>query len=182
VLAYVFWHRPGDDSDRAAYEKSLLGFQAALSKAAPPGLVAAASFAIEAVPWLGDRPGYEDWCLLEGGWAIDPLNAFAVAGAVTTPHDDIAHRMQEGHGGLYAHAFGDTALPADSSIAWLTRPRRIDWRAALEPLHAADPRRQGWRRQMVLGPAPEFAVVGEGEPPSAPAGWQVRVVKRRRLR
>ena len=34
----------------------------------------------------------------------------------------------------------------------------------------------------LVGPAPEFAVVSEGEPPAAPAGWQARVVKRRRLR
>ena len=182
MLAYVFWHRPGDDADRAAYEKSGLAFQAALLQAAPPGLIAAASFAIEAVPWLGDRPGYEDWCLLEGAWAMDPLNAWAVSGAVTVPHDHVARQMAEGHGGLYAHAFGEPILPGDSTISWLTRPRGIDWRAAFAPIRIVDPRAQAWRRQMVLGPAPEFAVVSEGAPQAAPDGWLARVIKRRRLR
>jgi hypothetical protein len=24
------------------------------------------------LPWLGNRSGYEDWCLLDGSWALDP--------------------------------------------------------------------------------------------------------------
>ena len=45
-----------------------------------------ASFRVAALPWLGNRPGYEDWCLLDGSWALDPLNAFAVAGPVMSAH------------------------------------------------------------------------------------------------
>jgi hypothetical protein len=29
------------------------------------------------------------WCLLHGSWALDPLNAFAVAGPVMNAHDEV---------------------------------------------------------------------------------------------
>jgi hypothetical protein len=61
-----------------------------------------------ALPWLGNRPEYEDWCLLDGSWALDPLNAFAGAGPVMSAHDAAAAQMEEGHGGLYALVWGRT--------------------------------------------------------------------------
>lgn len=182
MLAYIFWHRPSAQTDRGRYEQSILGFQAALAAEKPPGFIAAASFRIGTVPWLGDQPGYEDWCLLEGSWAMDPLNAFAVAGAVKAPHDHVAAQMEQGQGGLYAHAGGETPPPAQSSVYWLTRPRGIDWKAALEPVRARCPAANIWRRQMVLGPAAEFAVSVPGDTEIAvPSGWQGRRVRRVRL-
>lgn len=182
MLAYVFWHRPFGNADRGRYEESILRFQAALAGAKPPGFIAAASFRIEAVPWLNDRPGYEDWCVLQGSWAMDPLNAFAVAGAVQAPHDHVAAQMEQGQGGIYAHAGGETPPPAHSTVYWLTRPRGIDWRAVLAPVRARYPAANVWRRQMVLGPAPEFAISVPGDTEIAvPAGWQARRVRRVRL-
>jgi hypothetical protein len=83
------------------------------------------------LPWLGDRPGYEDWCLLDGSWALDPLNAFAVAGALMSVHDAAAAQMEEGHGGLHALVWGEPVLPKQSTAVWLTRPRGIQWRTTL---------------------------------------------------
>ena len=57
---------------------------------------------------LSDLPGYEDWYLLDGTWAMDPLNAFAISGHVQAPHDSVAAMMEQWHGGLYAHAGGAT--------------------------------------------------------------------------
>ncbi len=54
------------------------------------------------------RPGYEDWCLLDGSWALDPLNAFAVAGSVTSAHDAAAAQMEEGHGRALLFGLGRT--------------------------------------------------------------------------
>ncbi|MGH6673300.1 MAG: hypothetical protein ACRECV_15175 [Xanthobacteraceae bacterium] len=182
MLAYIFWHRPFAHVDRGRYEESILRFQGALARHKPPGLLAAASFRIEAVPWLGDQSGYEDWCVLDGSWAMDPLNAFAVSGAAQSPHDNVAAQMEQGQGGIYAHAFGETPPAAQSSIHWLTRPRGIDWRAALEPVRTQCPAANIWRRQMVLGPAAEFAVSVPGETEIAvPAGWRARRVRRVRL-
>ena len=182
MLAYVFWHRPYPNIDGKRYEDAIMRFQKDLSKQPPPGFISAALFHIGPVPWLGGQPGYEDWCLLEGSWAMDPLNAFAVAGHVQGSHDNVAAQMDEGHGGLYAHVFGEPSPAADSTVYWLTRPRGIQWRVALDDLRARYPQANFWRRQMVLGPAAEFAVEIPGHSDlEAPPGWQARRVRRVRL-
>jgi len=113
---------------------------------------------------------------------MDPLNAFAVAGAVQAPHDTVAAQMEQGHGGIYAHAGGETRPPAQSSVYWLTRPRGIDWKAALEPVRAQCPTANIWRRQMVLGPAAEFGIsVPDDTEIMVPQGWQARRIRRVRL-
>lgn len=182
MLAYVFWHRPYADADRKHYEDALLRFQAQLAQEKPPGFVAAAAFRIEPVPWLNEQDGYEDWYLVQGSWALDPLNAFAVAARMQAPHDAVAAQMDQGHGGLYASAGGETPPPTQSSIYWLTRPRGIDWRAALEPVRAKCPLVNVWRRQMVFGLPGEFAVEAPGDTDiEVPSGWQARRVRRVRL-
>lgn len=182
MLAYVFWHRPFAHIDRARYEDAIVRFQAELARQKPPGFISAVSFRIEAVPWLDNQPGYEDWCFIEGSWALDPLNGFAVAGATQVAHDNAAVQMDQGHGGLYAHAGGDTAPPAQSSIYWLTRPRGIQWRDALDPIRAKIPQANIWRRQMVFGPAAEFGVEAPSDTEiEVPSGWQARRVRRARL-
>jgi hypothetical protein len=182
MLAYIFWHRPVPDADRARYEDALTRFQAALVKEPPPGFIAATSYRIEAVPWLGGEPGYEDWCLLDGSWAMDPLNAVAITGSRQGPHDAAAALNADGAGGLYAHAGGEAVTTPESTIYWLTRPRGIQWQPAVEAIRAHAPRVNVWRRQMVLGPASEFAVeVPEDTPIEVPPGWQSRAVKRVRV-
>jgi hypothetical protein len=183
MLAYIFWHRPFAHVDRAAYEAAVVRFQNDLAVQPPPGFVAAASFRIEPVPWLGDQPGYEDWYVLDGSWALDPLNGFAITGSRQPSHDSVAVLMDAGSGGLYAHAGGKPSSAAESTVYWLTRPRGIDWQAALEPVRARRPQANIWRRQMVLGPAMEFAVEAPDHAKiDVPSGWQSRSVKRVRLR
>jgi hypothetical protein len=114
MLAYIFWHRPYPNTERQRYEQAILHFQSDLAGSKPPGFIGATSFQIEAVPWLSDLPGYEDWYLLDGTWAMDPLNAFAISGHVQAPHDGVAAMMEQGHGGLYAHAGGES-MPARRS-------------------------------------------------------------------
>ncbi len=182
MLAYIFWHRPQPQVDRRRYEDAIVRFQRDLSRQQPPGFIAARSFRIEPVPWLGGEPGYEDWCLLDGSWAMDPLNSFAVSLAMQQSHDGVAALMDQGAGGLYAHAGGEAVSAEESTVYWLTRPRGIQWQAALEPLRARCPQANVWRRQMVLGPAAEFAVETPGEIAiEAPPGWQARRVQRVRL-
>jgi hypothetical protein len=72
VLAYIFWHRPHPQIEERTYEESIMRFYGELGNHPPPGFLGASSFAIGAVPWLGGERGYEDWCLLEGSWAMDP--------------------------------------------------------------------------------------------------------------
>jgi len=182
MLAYIFWHRPFSQVARERYEEAIVRFQSDLARQPPPGFVTAASYSIEPVPWLGNQAGYEDWCILQGSWAMDPLNSFAVGGGVRSAHDSVAALMEEGHGGLYAHAGGETPPPPQSTVYWLTRPRGIQWQAVLDPLRARYPQANVWRRQMVLGPAAEFAVSVPGDTEiEVPPSWQARSVKRLRL-
>jgi len=182
MLAYVFWHRPHPGVDPAGYEGAMLHFQAELTRRPPPGLIGAWSHRIDAVPWLGDQPGYEDWCLLQGSWAMDPLNGFAVAGNVQEPHDVLAAQMAFGVGGLYALDLGEACSAVESAAVWLIRPRGIQYRPVLKATCAGIPNATAWRRQMVLGPAPEFCIeLTAGAKFQAPQGWQAREVKRARL-
>jgi hypothetical protein len=182
MLAYVFWHRSFPNIERAAYENSIRRFQEALARNPSPGLDGAASWRTEAVPWLGDHPGYEDWCFLQGSWAMDPLNAFAVAGDRQPSHDVVAAQMGAGAGGLYTHIWGDVRKEATSTVFWLTRPRGIQWRPPLEAVRASVPSATFWRRQMVLGPGLEFAVEVPGDATiPVPPSWQARSIRRERL-
>ena len=77
MIAYLFWHRAYPTTTVEQYEEVLMRFQQHLGQQQPPGFGGSASFRVAGLPWLGNRPGYEDWCLLDGSWALDPLNAFA---------------------------------------------------------------------------------------------------------
>src|SRR6516165_10157396 len=73
-----------------------------------------------------------------------------------------AAQMEEGHGGLYALVWGEPVLPKQSTAVWLTRPRGIQWRTTLDALQL--PGTTLWRRQMVLGPGKEFALIVTSSP------------------
>ena len=180
MLAYLFWHRPHSTTTVKQYEEALLRFQQHLGQQDPPGFRGSASFRVVDLPWLGNQPGYEDWCLLDGSWALDPLNSFAVAGPVVSAHDAAATQMDEGYGGLYALVWGEPVLPKQSTAVWLTRPRGIQWRTTLDALQL--PGTTLWRRQMVLGPGKEFAlIVPPGLNVAAPAGWSALAIERVRV-
>ena len=182
MLTYLFWHRPYATTTVKQYEEALLRFQQYLGQQQPPGFGGSASFRVAALPWLDNRPGYEDWCLLGGSWALDPLNAFAVAGPVTSAHDAAAAQMEDGHGGLYALVWGEPMLPERSTAVWLTRPRGIQWRPVLDGLREQHPQATLWRRQMVLGPGKEFVlIVPPGINVAAPAGWSALAIERVRV-
>src|SRR3974390_1475792 len=182
MLAYLFWHRPYATITATQYEDALTHFQQRLRHQQPPGFSGSASFRIASIPWLNGRPGYEDWCLLEGSGALDPLNAFAVAGPVMSAHDAAATQMEEGHGGLYSLVWGEPALPERSTAVWLTRPRRIQWRPVVDTLRQQLPEATLWRRQMVLGPGKEFVlIVPAGRKVAAPSDWSAMPIDRVRL-
>src|SRR5215469_3789927 len=182
MLAYLFWHRPHSTTTIKQYEEALLRFQQHLGQQDPPGFRGSASFRVADLPWLGNLRGYEDWCLLDGSWALDPLNSFAVAGPVVSAHDAAATQMEEGYGGLYALVWGEPALPERSTTVWLTRPRGIQWRPVLDTVRQQFPQTTLWRRQMVLGPGKKFALIAPlGVDVAAPSGWSGLPIERVRV-
>ena len=108
-------------------------------------------------------------------------------------HDRVARHYGAGAGGLYCLTEGE--LPAiggqlgDASIAtWVARPPGSIQRAlgellgdGIDPAHASL-----WRRQLVLGPAPEFCLLAREASPGVsptrlPAGWTARMLQRETL-
>jgi hypothetical protein len=91
--------------------------------------------------------------------------------------------MAEGAGGLYTYAGGEILRTPQSTVYWLTRPRGIHWQADIAFLRDRWRDAVVWRRQMVLGPAAEFAVEVPGDLEiEVPSGWQLCCcVKRMRL-
>jgi hypothetical protein len=156
VLAYVFWHRPAEGAGREAYEARLAAFHAALAAHPPDGFAASAALRVTAAPWLpGTGLAYEDWYAVTGWDALGRLNEAAVRGARARPHDAVAAEAAAGAGALYGLVSGPPVLGARRT-SWLGKPAGFD----RDVFHAklAGPGRSVWMRQMVLGPAPEYAV------------------------
>jgi hypothetical protein len=152
MIAYVFWHAPQSGVDPVTYEDTLIAFHRALSHARPPGLSVAWTERVE-TPWHG--AAYADWYVLDGFGALEALNRAAVEGATAPAHRAIAELSGAGAGSLFGLLAGP-ALPADT-VTWVSKPRDISYELFLDRMPAAT---SIWRRQLVLGPTPEFAVAG----------------------
>jgi len=162
VLAYVFrhWMRAGVDS--ADYEAALREFHARLQEAAPDGFEGSASVRYP-------DGGYADWYLLAGSFALDPLNDAAVSGLRRPAHDRAAAGAERGEGTLYRLHSGRPDLKALREVR-LAKPSGrpyADFYTRLEPL-LRRPDVSLWRRQMTLGPPPEFCLLS-AEPVEVPA-------------
>jgi hypothetical protein len=194
VLAYLFWHRPAESTDVAAYERALGAFHRSLARTPPVGLHGSACFRLAELPWVapaGDdsQAGYEDWYLVEDHAALGVLNEAAVGRGHRTSHDQAARLFGVGAGGLYGLLEGDLPSLGEASLAiWVSRPAGSRQQGLGELLgDGMDPRHASlWRRQLVLGPAPEFCLLAREVPPGAaatrlPNGWAARSLERETL-
>jgi hypothetical protein len=199
MLAYVFWHRPLDDSAIEAYEHAEIAFHRSLAHAPPSGFQGSATFRVAGLEWFEGR-GYEDWYFVEDYTALGVLNMAAVGHGHRTAHDGIAHRFGAGAGGLYGLIEGHSpvgsgpgAFGEESAAVWVARAPAVERRGLGELLgDGMDTQHASlWRRQLVFGPAPEFCLlVGDrsklglpaGVAPSRlPAGWTANVFEREAL-
>jgi hypothetical protein len=204
VLAYVFWHRPLDDFAIEAYEHAEIAFHRSLANSPPTGFQGSATFRVADLPWFEGR-GYEDWYFVEDYTALGVLNMAAVGHGHRTAHDGIAHRFGSGAGGLYGLIEGhppaagsgpgskSATFGKESVAVWVARAPGIERRGLGELLgDGMDARHASlWRRQLVLGPAPEFCLLSgdrsklglpAGMAPSRlPAGWSSSVFEREAL-
>ncbi len=141
TLAYVFWHWPRDDF---GYAEATRRFHAALGR---PGT---ATFRLARAPFEDAEAPYEDWYPVEDWAAVGELNDFAVTGDRKPPHDAVAQRSRRGAGGIYRRIAGDLALRDVAFAAWSPRRPSLEDQTGVAV----------WQRQLVLGPAPEYAVLG----------------------
>jgi hypothetical protein len=160
MLAYVFAHSPAEAAHGAAYEEQLLAFHQALAHAGSDGFVSSFVFRVEI--------GYEDWYLVEGSFALDPLNAAAVSLRIRPAHDAVAQAAAGGFGSLFRLQSGVPEW-ASGEVAWLSKPRGESY---AEFYARFPPDAVLWRRQMVLGGPTEFLL--EGGPPAGLTAKRVR--------
>lgn len=154
MIVYLFWHwaeRP------EGYEEGLVDFHGRLATAGVPGLVANATYRVSGLPWLGAGPGYEDWYAVGGFADLEPLNRMAVEPPLRALHDRPALAAAGGTGSLYALQSGVLGLEAES-VTWLAKPAGTAYPDFFESLPATS---SLFRRQLALGPAPEFCAAGE---------------------
>ncbi|HEX2085787.1 MAG TPA: hypothetical protein VHF89_08900 [Solirubrobacteraceae bacterium] len=141
TLAYVFWHWP---AQAEGYEEAMQAFHTALGR---PG---SATFRLARAPWEAPELGapFEDWYPVADWAGIGELNELAITGTRKAPHDAVARLSRKGAGGVFRLVEPGPDLPDVTFAAWLhRRPAELPPAAAL------------WQRQLVLGPAPEYAVL-----------------------
>lgn len=158
VIVYIFWHWPGRTE---GYEDGLIEFHKRLAAAGVPGLVANATYGVESLPWVGAPRGYEDWYVVGGFGDLEALNRDAVTPPLRAYHDRPALAAAGVAGGLYGVFSGDlSGSPAfeRETVTWLSKPKGTtypDFSTSLPPTPFV------LRRQLVLGPTPEFCAAGE---------------------
>jgi hypothetical protein len=170
MLAYVFWHWRRATVVADEYEAAQRRFHAALAEAPPPCFSRSFSVAFQGAPWAADGgEAYEDWYLIDGSAALDPLNAAAISASRQAPHDHAAALAAGGTAGLYSLRQG-SPLVVPATLTWFAKPDGVTYRdlfAVLEPLTGSAGAAL-WCRQMTLGPAREFCLHSR-EPVSLPA-------------
>jgi hypothetical protein len=183
VLAYLFWHRAAEGTSPEHYEDAQRRLHHSLAARPPAGYGGSARFRAEELPWLdGDGRGYEDWYLVEDWTALGILREAAVAAGHRSAHDAAARHYGTGAGAVMRLAEGHWAPETARVAVWVTpAPGRVE--AAQESLLLGDGLDRAhaslWRRELVLGPAPEYCVLAP-EPPAGvgegrlPAGWRAR--------
>jgi hypothetical protein len=160
MLAYVFWHWRREDVPPERYRGQIRDFHASLARRGPAGFLGSVAFAIPGAEWIpGGIPAFEDWYLLEGSAALDPLDRGAVSPPHQASHDTIAGVVAGGTGGLYRLRQG-TPLGAEARVSrWFSKPEGTSYSDLFELLApACDAGAALWSRQMVLGPALEFCL------------------------
>lgn len=162
-FAYVFWHWPRPEILRESYEVKLASFLRALREDKASGVVEALSYRVEALPWGPQGAGlYEDWYVVESFSALGGLNDAAVSAAMQSPHDAIAKDYMKGAGGIFKSIKGDT-LQRACFATWVEKPIGPSYQSYYDEVAGLTSGKNSdlWRRQMVLGPSPQFCVHSE---------------------
>ena len=163
MLAYVFWHWPFANVEQKSYEGGLIEFHQSLASSRPNGFHHSVVFGIKGAPWIGgNADAYEDWYLVEDSCALDVLNDAAISHSRKGAHDRVAQRAAGGAGGLYRFRTGQTDLRQSRFATWLSKPAGASYQQLYDSMSrwTSRPGVGLWGRQMVLGPTPEFCLLG----------------------
>jgi hypothetical protein len=156
-LAYVFFHRPRSAVGRTDYERALARFHIRLARSPTRGVRENAALRLPRAPWdeTPPRPLYVDWYTLDGFESLDPIRAVAYRSPWVRAHRAIARRAAEGWGALYASTGSARPPELGESLVWFGAEALATFPGG-NPLRTGPPEGTLWRRQLALGPSPEF--------------------------
>jgi hypothetical protein len=163
VLAYVFWHAPEIVDDLDTYETALAAFHRGLTPADIRGFRGSHACAVDGAVWVAAPVVYEDWYFVDDFTALGTLNENAVSGHRRTPHDNVAAMAVKSIAGAYALHHGAAQVSNASRAVWFGKPRRTSYDEFYDQV---GDRGSLWRRQMVLGPTPEFCSIDDDDTPA----------------
>ncbi|MGD0258093.1 MAG: hypothetical protein ABSB90_09505 [Thermoplasmata archaeon] len=166
-LAYVFFHRPLAGVSRAAYERALRRFHATLARTPPAGFRESSVLRLDTAPWAEPRPRpvYVDWYVLGGFGILDSIRDVAYCPPWVGAHRSIARKAAYGWGALYAAPRPAGPPAGEDRLVWSSDEHLL---TLVGPGAPPGRPRVGtlWRRQLALGPSPEFCwVLPSGERP-----------------
>ncbi len=175
MLTYILWHWPFPEVSAESYENNLGEFHRSLAASKIPGFRGSVVFRNSGVPWAGsDQRSYEDWYLLDGSAAMDELNEAAVSAVSKLSHDNTARGTAGAAGGLYRLQTGKPNATDCRFVSWLAKPQGTGYEEFYAGVQTWTSQAgvSLWRRQMVLGPTPEFGMFST-EQPGLPSGLAV---------
>ena len=163
-IAYVFWHTPRPSASRRRYEAALRRFVGSLDAHPPSGLQRASTARLPHPPWnLAAGPIYEDWYVLDDFASLGAIRAVAYERPWKAFHRAVARGAATATSSVYQLLAGDPSSPSGGGSAWFSLPAPARYSTIRRPLiQLVEGAGVGlWRRQLALGPAPEFCVRGD---------------------
>jgi hypothetical protein len=118
------------------------------------------TFRVDGTPWMSQQEGvYEDWYLLKGFEVLGVLNEKAVSGSMRPVHNSAAHMSGDGKGGLFGLVKGSADYGSKYAL-WISKSWSEDYESFYRKvLEEAGSLAMGlWRRQLAMGPSPEFCI------------------------
>lgn len=138
-----------------------MSFQDVLKSTNPSLVTAHLSYRVGSLPWgPAQGPLYEDWYVVKDFAALGTLNEAAVGPGTKEFHDAVAKEYLSGAGGVFRQIQGNVALPEARYTNWIGKPTGTTYQQYYKEVAEGleNQRADLWRRQMVLGPSPQFCV------------------------
>jgi hypothetical protein len=160
MFAYVFWHQRAPKQAVEVYEEALALFHKTLSTTGVDGYMGSLVFRVYGATWIAPE-AYEDWYLVEGLGALEGLNTSIMNLGIRGQHDVVAKMSVKGTGTILSQVSGSLESLRSTTAAWVSKPRGMSYDEFYSEttLIIKGSPWSLWRRQLALGPTPEFLIL-----------------------